>query len=76
MLYGASMTYAPFALLSTNKYRDQVRANRHHLKVSNDQQLLPRAEPFLPYAHEKMYVTLVSPVGVLKLGILSKLDYG
>lgn len=52
------MTYAPFILLSTTKYREQVRANKHHFKVSNDLNPLPRMEPFLPYANEKMYITL------------------
>ena len=65
MLYGASMTYAPFILLSTTKYREQYRANKHHMKISNDGLLLPRTEPFLPYAHEKMYITLVSMVQLL-----------
>ena len=58
MLYGACMAYAPFIMLSTHKYREQVRAVKHHLKVSNSPILLPRMEPFLPYPHEKMYVTL------------------
>lgn len=58
MLYGASLTYTPFLLLSTSKYREQLRANKHHLKVSNDPTRLPRMEPFLPYPHEKMYITL------------------
>lgn len=58
MLYGASLTYAPFILLSTTKYREQYRANKHHFKVSDDPNSLPRMEPFLPYANEKMYITL------------------
>lgn len=57
-MYGAALTYAPFVLLSTTKYRDQFRANKHHHQVSNSLDPIPRMGPFIPYAHEKMYVTL------------------
>ncbi|CAB9526399.1 Palmitoyltransferase ZDHHC16A [Seminavis robusta] len=58
MLYGASLSYTPFMLLSTTKYRDQLRANKRHHQVSNSHEPIPRMEPFLPYAHEKVYITL------------------
>ena len=58
MLYGASLSYTPFMLLSTSKYREQLRANKHHLKVSNSGIPLPRMEPFLPRSSEKMVITL------------------
>lgn len=58
MFYGASMTYAPFIMLSTHKYREQLHAVKQHLKVSNSPILPARLDPFLPYPHEKMYITL------------------
>ena len=58
MLYGACMTYAPFIMLSTHAYREQLRAVKQHMKVSNSPTLPPRMDSFLPYPHEKMYVTL------------------
>ena len=58
MLYGASLSYTPFMLLASSRYREQVRMNRHHMKVSNDNLPLPRMEPFLARSNEKMYITL------------------
>jgi len=58
MLYGAIVALKPFLMLSKRKYREQYRIYKQHLKTSNSPILPPRLEPFLPYPHEKMYVTL------------------
>lgn len=58
MLYAASLSYTPFLQLSTPRYREQFRLIKHHKQITNSQEMLPRLAPFLPYPHEKIYVTL------------------